>query len=813
MKVQKLRDDEIKQVMDDHAAHAGEICERLQYSAKHFKEHAAIALIDAVTRVWEQVDSKREKQVMKGCFRSWHLRRLQAASVSLYNRACMRNWLRICVRLRRMDQAMPRFWKVRTKLAVWRRWLGMIRVSYTFTKPDLVTDLKRKRAEAAVFDLALGREGIVAGHYDPAVLIPLCTTHAMIFARWRSYAANRNMRRRLVSEIRLRHRVRFLRKIFTCWKSGLGAEIHAEARYEFRERPFEERQAGANIEAMRRLFIASSRKSVSRMIRQRHTFRSAMSRQLALRTPSFKKFIAWMEYQAKERLRLEMRLLSDAFTYRNSVQVMDSPSCIAGRKDGAAASSFNTCENIPCGFLVSSVRIATKVGLGVTGISLSLSGAEGSIDLPWCGPGPSGRSTHVHHFAVQTPSEKLCGVQVVFGDILERICFITSAGTTSPWYGERLTSTAVTVSLPSALAEGSDPHRHYVIGLAGASAGGQILSLRLLMRKVEGSTVLSHMWPGPDDLAFVRSGGSWGRSASESLPGSSSSKAASVSGSIASRSVQRFRQRRDNETKSQDESRKPVTKIRPEEEFAHILRMRHTDGHRAIERSLRLARRLWEQAGRRKAKGREFSDIELEMPMQRECMGSLNVIMGLVSWHFSAVCPHLPKNTSRSSDLERLEENAAACAEEGDEALAKAAKLRWIVHEKGLALDERVRHIAMSGMSTPAERQRARQDALELEDLEKEAQKEEVRGNAANAKAVEIRARVRAMLPTIPLTRQSIDYYRAKRMLGKTEMLLEAQFGKSFFRKQGVDSVLAESGVLDGTLFEQLKRSLEGNRE
>ncbi|CAN0384708.1 unnamed protein product, partial [Hapterophycus canaliculatus] len=270
----------------------------------------------------------------------------------------------------------------------------------------------------------------------------------------------------------------------------------------------------------------------------------------------FKKFIAFHTWQATERVRTESRLLVDAFLNRGHLKFRDQePSDMVGRTNEKTSGSgliFFRDKPVPGSYLVCEVRVMTRVGEGVVGVQLVMTGGKRTFELPAHGAAAGeNRSTRAHSFAVDAPVERLSRFDCEHNDgLIERMRVVTSGGRWSPWFGERLTGFPNPAALPdwrhhslaattaatalearkaagaaalaslqkvssaekeaaaaeaaeaeaaAAIAPGWDIQKEYVTGLVGVRTHERLVGLGVITRHVTKSHVFSYLWEAPDE--------------------------------------------------------------------------------------------------------------------------------------------------------------------------------------------------------------------------------------------------------------------------------------------------------------------------
>lgn len=266
--------------------------------------------------------------------------------------------------------------------------------------------------------------------------------------------------------------------------------------------------------------------------------------------------MAFHTWQATERVRTEARLLVDAFLNRGRIKFRDQePPDVVGRSNekgsGSGLMGFRD-KPVPGSHLVCEVRVMTRVGEGVVGLQLVMTGGKRTVELPVHGAAAGeNRSTRTHSFAVDAPVERLSRFECEHSDgLIERLRVVTSGGRWSPWFGEKLTAIPRLASLPDwehhslaattsaaalaakkAAAEAAvasleqvssaekaaatveatetdaaaarapewDIQKEYITGLAGIRTHERLVGLGVITRHVTNSHVFSYLWEAPQE--------------------------------------------------------------------------------------------------------------------------------------------------------------------------------------------------------------------------------------------------------------------------------------------------------------------------
>ncbi|CAM9677532.1 unnamed protein product, partial [Laminaria digitata] len=311
---------------------------------------------------------------------------------------------------------------------------------------------------------------------------------------------------------------------------------------------FAERRAEADLRIARRTVVAGWRAALTRELVLRQAKQEWRLKKAARLEPTFKKFMAYHTWQATERVRIESRLLIDAFLNRGKLKFQDlEPSFMVGRPGNTAGLGPGLIpfrdKAVPGSHLVCEVRVMTRIGEGVVGIQLVMAGGGGgkrTQELPVRGTAVGEkRSTRAHRFTIDTPVERLSRFDCEHSDrLIERLRVVTSGGRASTWFGERLTggptvsalpdwrqhSLAATMltaaeeareaaSLASSSSDGGmlseerdaaaaaaatapkwDVQKEYITGLAGVRTPDKLVGLGVITRHVTNSHVFSYLW-------------------------------------------------------------------------------------------------------------------------------------------------------------------------------------------------------------------------------------------------------------------------------------------------------------------------------
>ncbi|CAM9316446.1 unnamed protein product, partial [Choristocarpus tenellus] len=588
---------------------------------KNFMEYISKNMVDVLYHVFIKAQEHSYGDTLRDCIQAWHLWYLERNSVSLYNRQRMRNWLRICARLCYLHRGMPLYRHLRIKWAVFQKLLAAVEYRFCYGTDGLPQRLRRCSELLLGFSALLKGRGLVPGYYCPSVLLPATLDFRALFQRWKQHTQQRAMRRLLESLLNERRRLRQLRGVFRAWHMGFppaaaattsatqveltggneketvewgGATVadvggegknsrvsdEGEENYmclrgcvrvregrEGTKKPFGELQVDSDLEVVRKTIVTEWKRSIVHAIGWRQRREEVRLKRTARIQPTFKMFMLYHQWQASERVRSESKLLVDAFLERGKLKFKDLSPPFTTEAVGGRSSGHDlvcTCDRpVPGAYLVSELRVLTRIGQGVVGIQLVMQGGKSrTMELsPHGAILGEGRTSRVHVFALDCPTERLSCFECKHGDTIERLRARTSTGRWSPWFGESLSEASHITILPdwsgrcamaavaiaeaktTALEKGEnivgegtpsvqakgvkeaegvgvaggvgsvsavqwDPHQEYITGLVGTQTSERLVSLGVVTRHVFKSHIFSYLWTSPEEPDLVNN--DWG---------------------------------------------------------------------------------------------------------------------------------------------------------------------------------------------------------------------------------------------------------------------------------------------------------------
>ena len=102
-------------------------------------------LVNAIYKVSEEVERKRVKELATLCLRRMRIYVTQKNSLKMYKRRRLKNWLRICSRLRYLDRGMPIYYSMRLKWSTLNKWLEGVYRRHRLEIPGIGLKISRRK--------------------------------------------------------------------------------------------------------------------------------------------------------------------------------------------------------------------------------------------------------------------------------------------------------------------------------------------------------------------------------------------------------------------------------------------------------------------------------------------------------------------------------------------------------------------------------------------------------------------------------------------------------------------------------------------
>ncbi|CAM9372373.1 unnamed protein product [Chrysoparadoxa australica] len=734
----KRREREIAKMLTQQGHGGNQADVDAQAFAASFRTFAANKLIETLMKITDEARTGDTHSVMTKVLHEWHFVTLERRSVHMCNRQRIRNWLRLCCRLRHLWRGMPLYHELKTKQRCFNSWCRGVEVRHKLGTCNLKELWVRRRKLLLAYNELLQQRGVRPVCYSPAMLNQVTSDDFAVMARWKRYTQERVLWRALEGLLERKQQLKLQARVFAAWRRGWSPSKLPDGVATLTRYLLPYRQVCVDIETLGTMVLTHKRLELCRKLITRHARESFQRRRAAREAPSFKKFMGWFRHQAQLRVSTEARILADNFLRRGMLTFQDHDGEIIGRDTGREIMHFKT-KPVAGEFLLDQITVTSRKGEGVLALQISLRADTKTLAMPVCGADGSATHTKRHVFTINTPLEKLSGMELVYSTVIEKIRFLTSIGRWSPWYGERFSMNAKSMVIPKEPLE--DPERYYITGIHGCVAGTRMISLGLVQRRVSECHIFSYLW-SPE-----------GPQAKKPKEEHTMSRKEQYRARIAA--AKEAKSAAENANKGQSKDHK--ARHSAEKEFAHVLRMRRGDATRAVERATDLARRLWSSpAG------------------EGKIMSRLPCVMGITTWLFEALLPHLVKVPVSPEKLE-----AAFC--HAQEICFKAKQLQ----ERGQHLAEQAMRLDKAsqpthrGPQSMQERETAMKNRKMATERQREAHDVKERGDALAAEGEALMLAARSQLPTVHLSDSSIRYYLNKLKLARRQLDLEEEFGRA----------------------------------
>ncbi|GMH53787.1 hypothetical protein TrRE_jg84 [Triparma retinervis] len=313
----------------------------LDYVAE-FQVHAARRLFEVAARIREEVDRFYGVNIKWRYIRRIRLLVMMRRASSMFARQKLRNWLRLCVKWRKVEKGMVTYKRVKDLWVCFNGWLKFMERQYMFRTPGMGKEATKAKKRVVVMS------NFLRDHKLLPRAIPYQTMNKIYgqgvkatFMRWFYFTMmNKNMRK--IEDLMVeRHELRFKRRVFHFWKTGVKTEDSYQRRKE--DIPFSEGRCSTDLECMRARFINAYRGDLNILIRRENLKRARIVAEEARNGPSFKKFIHGLRNSVRGRVMLEQRMLIEAFAERGRLDFEDvkgdDVAGKGGRKEGSTVIS------------------------------------------------------------------------------------------------------------------------------------------------------------------------------------------------------------------------------------------------------------------------------------------------------------------------------------------------------------------------------------------------------------------------------------------------------------------------------------------
>jgi len=312
----------MKQFMDTITSETREAdIKSLNYVAE-FQVHAARRLFEVAARIREEVDKFHGINIKWRYIRRIRLLIMMRRASSMYARQKLRNWLRLCVYWKKVEKGMVTYKRIKELWMCFNGWLKFMERQYTLRTPGMGKEATKAKKRVVVMS------NFLKDHKLLPRAIPYQTMNKIYgqgikatFMRWFHFTQMNKGTRKIEDLMVERHRLRFSRRVFHFWKTGVKVEDSYQRRRE--DISFAEGRCSTDLECLRARFINAYRGDLNIVIRRENLKRAREVAEEAKNGPSFKKFIHGLRRSVRARVMLEQRMLIEAFAERGRLDFED----------------------------------------------------------------------------------------------------------------------------------------------------------------------------------------------------------------------------------------------------------------------------------------------------------------------------------------------------------------------------------------------------------------------------------------------------------------------------------------------------------
>jgi hypothetical protein len=436
--------------------------------------------VNTIYRCWVECERKYTREFAISCLRRMRIFVTQKNSLALYKRNRLKNWLRICSRLRYLDRGMPMYYNMRLRWSFFNKWMVNVQLRFQISSPGLGPKVTRRRRLLSKFSSCI--DGKFA--LPPTMLM---THPRSVFYRWLEYVQMKSVYRSLVKLKRETSRLKTLQTCFVSLQSLLKRKYTISTR-KSKER-FALKRLAVDIDSWRNRFYAFYRKLSSRWTRKKHQYITYKLKLNSRKQDSYKKFEARWEAEIRQRIKLEKRMLFLEFQNRGRVTYLLEKGPLSTdvlKNARPQGNSFSDMEKLRS--TCATTRVDVYVEDWVVGLGFCVRDGKGpEVELPVNG---NSKGTKKSFLLDHEKKEGIVKIDVDAEKIVGRIRFVTNLGRLSPWYGSYATGRVHSLSVD--FSRSIDPGE--IIGVYGQQQIGGISSLGALVRYPNDSCVFSHCW-------------------------------------------------------------------------------------------------------------------------------------------------------------------------------------------------------------------------------------------------------------------------------------------------------------------------------
>lgn len=529
----------VNEVLSIETSNTESAIQRQQMYVLRFKEHAAELLINVLCKIYAEVQKKMAQDESKLYFRALRMPMLISRSKKMLTRKKLKNYLRICIRLRTLCEKVPYYHRVRTMYVTYRKWLRYIVNSRLNCSPALIPQMRRRLQLYPGFHKHLLKNGYKSqSYYQNEAFRTSLSDYSVLFMRWKMYAQECiifNKLKQLASEM---FRKKLLVRCFFALKSGLDmsnlpSELFAQC--------FPLVRLQGDFQQICRRFLPTRKKQLPSVIKRMNKEVIERIKAMGRKAETFKSFLKGFMHEVSLRMSTEQRLLHEAFEMRGSQEFVD---VLAPHKTHPIVPPImtklegkpffdphvnpkNALEpTIPAGFRISKIKWAVQMGASKGG---SAAGNSPSIvllgwQLIWSADGAAEiesparglwHSAGVSNLETVVPKDDfLIGVEYLHdGPVIVGVRLKLFQGGFTKWIGGKTSMSTLSVYL-GADSEDLTPQISFeqnrrldreerrspalpyaiIIGLSGLLHNDRTTNIGLVLRKVHKQNLFSYYW-------------------------------------------------------------------------------------------------------------------------------------------------------------------------------------------------------------------------------------------------------------------------------------------------------------------------------
>ncbi|ETV95425.1 hypothetical protein H310_11297 [Aphanomyces invadans] len=570
---------------------------QLHHCASQILHTRVRRLYETICRTFDVLQDKYNRMLLKSTFRALRMPQSDMHATLLGHRAKVRNWIRLARCFAYWEAHIDRFHTLKSMWHMWRKWIAFIRYRAQYESPGLARNMQRRRVLVSKFEGYLVDQDFML---IPTVLDKKLSynSYKAVFVRWVEWTQLTHASNAMIRHFRARSAIRRMGRVFVGWKVQLKAKYIPLPHFSVERRPT------ADIERVRSSLWSKRKHLVSRRIRK---VLSACDRKLRLSVcsnPTLKHLFAMHSKDIMKRLNLENRLMFVAYNERQVHHYEERLSPLMG---GEIGQRFEYVDVVPFGHIH---QVNVICGKSVDGIAVLVKSYNRTTEGKIHG-NPFGNSS----IFLLGPGELLIAIEgYATQSTILGIRFGTTQGRWSKWYGR------ADAGLPFLLRgeEGEE-----IVGLHGYAAKDSVNGLGVCFRRTTEHNVFEGLWLDHVGHKF------------EAPTNDTPSALTDPPGNDRIHNCDR--------------------------QFSYFLQMRSCDVYAAMDRSHKLALRMWRS---------ETIPDEVKR---------LRIVMGVCRWFFNAQVHGLVALTDREDEGRRILQDGINIRASGEKLLAEGEAVMQLV--------------------------------------------------------------------------------------------------------------------------------------